>query len=297
MNFRRGFTLIEAVFALGVASVLLIGIYTYFVESIRNSAKGEETLSTIRDMQNFIMVLRQDLYEANGFLRSDVPVDLHQHEKPFPLEPRYFPCVVYDDVSAASDKIQVLPIQRTVVERFTSAGSLGYEYVDKYDSFFDKKIFTDGSPDFMLNSFAVVTREIEKPFPAKVREFYIGVKGDKVWYRHYLTDRTGDIKFNFVSRMIGPGEGEETHRFGQLHGADGRIEDFSIEPNFEFSYYRDKKDPKVLLLRLTKVYHHAKMVFKGEKQGSGPEGRTIAQSFFVVNSVFNGERFRHGTGF
>jgi len=297
MKTRRGFTLIEAVFAVGVASVLLIGIYTYFIESLRNSFKGEETLSTIKDMQNFIMVLRQDLYDAQGFTKSDAPVDLHLHKKPFPIQPRFFPCVVYDDVHAVSDTIEVLPIQRLPREKFGANGQMYYEYEDKYDHFFDKKVVLNDHPEFMLNSFAVVSRNIEEPISAKVREYYIGVKGERVWYRHYLSDLSGKEKLNFVSRMTGPGEGEETHRFGQLHGAEGRIEDFSIEPGFEFSYFRDKEEPSKFNLRLTKVYHHTKMVFQGERQGSGPEGRTISTSFFVVNPLFNGERFRHGKGF
>lgn len=298
---NHAFTLIEAVFSVGIASVLLIGIYSFFGDSIRKVGSSDETLATVSELQSFVTQLREDLMRVTVFNKGgqsdtvDGYMSLPTYERP----PRYFTVNVWDDVGITTLKdlrhLEIVP--KLLVENGVKTWVLEY----KWDSWFDNKIIHNSGPKFyaFCRAFAGIRREIKEPIAAEVLEYYLAVDGEKVWYRHYIKDNQGK-PLNYVVRYIQgerPEDEIETHRFGQLFGADGRVEALDIEPIIEFSYFRHAEQPDIFVLQMNKMLFRVAMGLKGEQQGTGPEGRSLELRFHLMNATFNGERFSHGLHF
>lgn len=66
MRTQRGFTLVEAVVALALASILIVGVMSYFGFSLRTITHREDILTASRDVQVLLSYLRMDISAAEG---------------------------------------------------------------------------------------------------------------------------------------------------------------------------------------------------------------------------------------
>jgi type II secretory pathway pseudopilin PulG len=67
---RKGFTLIEALIALGVATMLLMALFTFFGDFLRRFTHQKDTLSGAHDAQLLVDWLRRDIQLLDGSLSS-----------------------------------------------------------------------------------------------------------------------------------------------------------------------------------------------------------------------------------
>ena len=81
---QKGFTLIEAIFSLLIASLVITSIFNYFANSVRNVEKSEKDLNSIKQLQNLITDLRYDLNHIMPFNSpNNLPIDGYPRSERF----------------------------------------------------------------------------------------------------------------------------------------------------------------------------------------------------------------------
>jgi len=300
---NRAFTLIEALFSVGIAGVVLTLLFGYFTQSVKSVAHNEDTLETIREINKLTTQLRRDLYQVAPYSSAGgAPIDLRYAPTQFNLKDRYYRTAVRTIHQGGIDDVAT---NETVV-RFrlleTKDGVKIYERKATMDPFFDRPVqFNETLP--IADGIVGVTREVKPPEGfgefgqefrtslVKVAEVYLHIpQADNrlIFYRFYPPP------YSFVRRYTRNIKGEEIllDEFAKRRGT-GRLQAFSISPVFQYVKY----NPKPLegaVIEYNRFWSEVDLVFSGETKGTGPDSRKIPVQFKVENSYLNSNKWKEG---
>jgi type II secretory pathway pseudopilin PulG len=305
LDSKHGFTLIEAIFAVLVASMVLTGVFSYFTDSMRGVAHSEDTLDTIREVQTLSNAVRRHLFEMEPLLSPNgTPADqAYEDWGTIPLPERHYKVRVFE--TTGTDSTRELAVDGTIIKE------MGHEKISGVDTFYIKKktypriiadwieqrgVINIGEQPVMENSFVAMEREVNQPYPAKVREYHLFSQRQHYIFRHYL-EAEGENPFNYIDLIrVNPDDHKEilVRSFGKPDKEfNGRIKTFSLTPIFEFAIYRCKDCPSPVM-EYVRFYTEISMVFSGQKKGNGPESRTFSMNMRVINPYLNSKPFLKG---
>lgn len=307
---RKAFTLIEAVFSVLISSMLFYWVFSYFSDSMRGVAHSEDSLETIREIQNLTTRLKYDLYEIRPWAYPrwreylNTPVDIYKTTDNLFLDYRNYEHIVNQTHGLnSSSPIDIQAPHRKQFTRSSDGTGLYTHYVkpehEHWDSWF--RSFFQKPENVVLNfqyisaienSFVVRELLLDEPFSQTVaQEYFFDCSGQdlnkKCSYRFY--DYAGkDQALHYVVRYSYDDEGiaQETGVYGRDADGFGRISSFRLTPVFEHATgYEEPTDaPHLCFLRF---FINVDIEFKGQHRGFGPEGRTFRVSFSVMSPALN----------
>ncbi len=306
-NKSSGFTLAEALIALAIASTILITIYTYFTDSMRNVAQTGENVDTIHMIQNLIARVRNDVYNVADFPRPQgAPIDIAWSTSGYSPE-RFYQPLVYEETGDFSTLKQVEP----TIKKWKFDDELK-KWVDtvKMDDLFTR-IPARHHKNHLWEDLVVTTeKEVQEPVRASVREISLSVNRNavkgiqdqkiKLIYRHFLKDASGKPLNYLILYYVNPQNAAKEisyMSFGTDEAGAGKVLSFAIDPVFEYSMYNDETLPagEQAVIEATRVYFRVSFQIQATKaMQTGPEGRVFDFSFNVANPYMNAIPFTKG---
>lgn len=292
---QSGFTLIEAIFSVLIAAMILTGIFSYFSDSIQKVGKSEQDLKSIKSIQKLVNDLHHDLSHLKPYAAPDSgPIDN------FPTKERFYTYEV-KKFSYGDSKGQLInPLKPAQVKFKRAIDTNGIKYWQKLrqlDSFFSDSFTFANVSENLENSVTTYTRQVPNPgflasvTSAKVEasELYLYSDGEKILYRFY------EAPFFFVRKYGFASDGEEI--IIAEYGLDnkkngGHIHSFDVSPVFEHIFSQPKIN-KQFELKFTKLYFRVNLSVKGNVK-KGPEAKFYAVNFNVISPLLNGDKFHQG---
>ncbi len=286
----KGMSLIELLFSVFVATLIMMGVFSYFSDSVRGVAHSEDSLKTVEEIGRITRQLRYDLSEIRPFQGPNgESIDLYQTPESFPIHRRDYAYKVFETNASSSSEIKV---DRTEKEfrRVFKDDKIQYLAKRRLDSWFDDRpIHGGGHLGALEDGFVSFPVKLREHPGVKIRDHYLFSGGKKILYRHY------GAPFNYVGlyEMDSSGNPVEITLFGKNASGEGRIPGFSMEPIFEFVLYPVEYSPEKKLDFL-RYFLQIKLEFQGSSSGTGPMSRRVELEFSVMSPFLNGQKFHRG---
>jgi prepilin-type N-terminal cleavage/methylation domain-containing protein len=285
-----GFTLIELLFSVAIASLILMGVFSFFSDSIWGVVHSEDTLKTVEEIGKLTRQLRHDLSGIRPFQGpSGESIDLYRKPQNFPLYERSYRSRVFQTNIGSSHEIQVSQTLKKF-RKIEKDGRLQYESTRHLDTWFKNKSIHGGSHlDSLEDAFVSFPVKLRKHPGIKIRDHYLFSGGRKILYRHFGEP----LNFLGVYEMDASGNPVEIMNFGKDKQGQGRIPGFLIEPIFEFASYPTHSFPQKRWDFL-RYFLKVELEFQGKLSSTGPNSRRIEIKFRVMNPFLNGQKFVRG---
>jgi len=297
---QKGFTLIEAIFSLLIASLVITGIFNYFANSVRNVEKSEKDLNSIKQLQNLITDLRYDLNHIMPFNSpNNLPID------GYPRTERFYSYRV-KSFNTISDEAKFIDLDATKVIYKAFIDEYGETQWNKHrelDNFFNIPVKFSNHWDTLENAAINLSHKVdcskdfEEPnlkeklkLPITVNDLYLFSNNEKILYRYYPEPNyfVGRFRFRLNNELI------ETKSYGLDNKTKkGLIKSFQAIPIFDHIYFQENIN-EPYELHFQKLFIKVAMFVQGDSN-RGPQAKPYVVNFNITNSQLNGDKFHKGT--
>lgn len=284
MNRTKAFTLVEALVAVLIASVITIGVFSYFSDSIRGVAHTDKTMQALALLQEISRKTRHKAYNIAPF-RAGIGIDLYQPPDRFFIHKRHFTLRLVDTNNTSEKTVAVDPVTKNYVKKFLN-GEEVFETRRAVDSYFlNKPAIPFSSMEGYEDALCVIVRKI--PDIGEVVDHFLYTEGRKMILRFHPSPR------NYVDFIEVDSKGKETivESFGKK---EQNIIQFSLSPVFDLSYCKPIESLPEKEFRFLRFFVDIHITVGTEKSQRGPKGGLFENHFRVTSLFINANRYGRG---